>query len=232
MNGQPACVYVFMVVVFFFFLMIRRPPRSTLFPYTTLFRSGSAFGDRRSHPVWPRFHAACSRHDGTRGLVACIPGLCLARQARAHAAIDGGSFLSGHHRAGAVERLLEHLTGIRSGVLLLTNWWTTHRQCRRAPYQFGTRIDGRLRADTRRTRRALAARTRTRRWDRCARRRNSHRIECSARNRAAAVGDDAWDVAVMGNSVVPFFVRRDTGSLLDVANGCATTGQRELQPER
>src|SRR6516165_12115034 len=29
---------------FFFFLMIRRPPRSTLFPYTTLFRS---FGARR-----------------------------------------------------------------------------------------------------------------------------------------------------------------------------------------
>src|SRR5256885_9956112 len=26
----------------FFFLMIRRPPRSTLFPYTTLFRSGGA----------------------------------------------------------------------------------------------------------------------------------------------------------------------------------------------
>src|SRR5256885_16925516 len=26
---------------FFFFLMIRRPPRSTLFPYTTLFRSRS-----------------------------------------------------------------------------------------------------------------------------------------------------------------------------------------------
>src|SRR2546426_3688715 len=28
-----------MLVFFFFFLMIRRPPRSTLFPYTTLFRS-------------------------------------------------------------------------------------------------------------------------------------------------------------------------------------------------
>src|SRR3712207_7357133 len=27
------------IVMFFFFLMIRRPPRSTLFPYTTLFRS-------------------------------------------------------------------------------------------------------------------------------------------------------------------------------------------------
>src|SRR5256885_13133555 len=35
----------------FFFLMIRRPPRSTLFPYTTLFRSSPAFvcnrGDER-----------------------------------------------------------------------------------------------------------------------------------------------------------------------------------------
>src|SRR5258708_314436 len=29
-----------LVFVLFFFLMIRRPPRSTLFPYTTLFRSG------------------------------------------------------------------------------------------------------------------------------------------------------------------------------------------------
>src|SRR5258707_11609070 len=29
---------------FFFFLMIRRPPRSTLFPYTTLFRSCSRLG--------------------------------------------------------------------------------------------------------------------------------------------------------------------------------------------
>src|SRR2546430_17242333 len=29
-----------MLLSFFFFLMIRRPPRSTLFPYTTLFRSG------------------------------------------------------------------------------------------------------------------------------------------------------------------------------------------------
>src|SRR5271169_7112232 len=27
------------MICFFFFLMIRRPPRSTLFPYTTLFRS-------------------------------------------------------------------------------------------------------------------------------------------------------------------------------------------------
>src|ERR1039457_7411373 len=32
-------------VFFFFFLMIRRPPRSTLFPYTTLFRSAFNYED-------------------------------------------------------------------------------------------------------------------------------------------------------------------------------------------
>ena len=31
--------FCFVLFLFFFFLMIRRPPRSTLFPYTTLFRS-------------------------------------------------------------------------------------------------------------------------------------------------------------------------------------------------
>src|SRR2546427_12552058 len=34
--------------LFFFFLMIRRPPRSTLFPYTTLFRSGLLVSFERS----------------------------------------------------------------------------------------------------------------------------------------------------------------------------------------
>src|SRR5260364_481810 len=32
-------LFFFVPFFFFFFLMIRRPPRSTLFPYTTLFRS-------------------------------------------------------------------------------------------------------------------------------------------------------------------------------------------------
>src|SRR5438270_12935602 len=40
----------FTLATFFFFLMIRRPPRSTLFPYTTLFRSHvGIFED--PHPV-------------------------------------------------------------------------------------------------------------------------------------------------------------------------------------
>src|SRR5215210_8505388 len=33
--------FIFVCFLFFFFLMIRRPPRSTLFPYTTLFRSAT-----------------------------------------------------------------------------------------------------------------------------------------------------------------------------------------------
>src|SRR2546430_13519886 len=37
---------------FFFFLMIRRPPRSTLFPYTTLFRSKK--GVKRVSHFWPQ----------------------------------------------------------------------------------------------------------------------------------------------------------------------------------
>src|SRR5215469_6610381 len=41
---------------FFFFLMIRRPPRSTLFPYTTLFRSALRRGTRR-----PAVHAVSAR---------------------------------------------------------------------------------------------------------------------------------------------------------------------------
>src|SRR2546426_5556848 len=39
---------------FFFFLMIRRPPRSTLFPYTTLFRSRGHAGRRRRPCRRPR----------------------------------------------------------------------------------------------------------------------------------------------------------------------------------
>src|SRR6266446_8789915 len=44
---------------FFFFLMIRRPPRSTLFPYTTLFRS-------RCAATRPRPGAPCRAETPTR----------------------------------------------------------------------------------------------------------------------------------------------------------------------
>src|SRR5205809_8051189 len=55
---------LFVYDLHFFFLMVRRPPRSTLFPYTTLFRSmvgsphrcrrGMAHPDRRLYPSTSR----------------------------------------------------------------------------------------------------------------------------------------------------------------------------------
>src|SRR5207248_9661568 len=50
-----------LLVFYFFFLMIRRPPRSTLFPYTTLFRSR-------------RVHATDGDHDGLHVHVGCDGG--------------------------------------------------------------------------------------------------------------------------------------------------------------
>src|SRR3712207_7601464 len=46
--------------VMFFFLMIRRPPRSTLFPYTTLFRSGPV---RLGFDFWTWRARILSDHD-------------------------------------------------------------------------------------------------------------------------------------------------------------------------
>src|SRR2546422_11607087 len=47
--------------LFFFFLMIRRPPRSTLFPYTTLFRSRGLqdLPDRLVAPLLPHEGPDC-----------------------------------------------------------------------------------------------------------------------------------------------------------------------------
>src|SRR3712207_9359030 len=63
----------FRCTLLFFFLMIRRPPRSTLFPYTTLFRSpASETGGKRkrfrrgdSFPL-PLHHLKGEHHGGRR----------------------------------------------------------------------------------------------------------------------------------------------------------------------
>src|SRR6202046_5869654 len=56
--GEPVTLLdayaVLCLLLFFFFLMIRRPPRSTLFPYTTLFRSKT---DWRTLAANPNFWA-------------------------------------------------------------------------------------------------------------------------------------------------------------------------------
>src|ERR1035437_4335515 len=55
-QSEPTCISATACVSLscFFFLMIRRPPRSTLFPYTTLFRSGAFDGNNGISALWHR----------------------------------------------------------------------------------------------------------------------------------------------------------------------------------
>src|SRR5437879_12334502 len=46
----------------FFFLLIRRPPRSTLFPYTTLFRSGANGKSLQRHEKTPNIQRRMQLH--------------------------------------------------------------------------------------------------------------------------------------------------------------------------
>src|SRR2546430_8193863 len=57
-----------MFLFFFFFLMIRRPPRSTLFPYTTLFRSGGVISGRLVERIDARFVIATGATIGALAL--------------------------------------------------------------------------------------------------------------------------------------------------------------------
>src|SRR3712207_8830238 len=74
-------------MLYFFFLMIRRPPRSTLFPYTTLFRSAppaahagdDRLGELRS-AVDPRRAGLGPHQQVRRGL----PGQALLRRSEEH----------------------------------------------------------------------------------------------------------------------------------------------------
>src|SRR3712207_8794037 len=66
-----------MPYLFIFFLMIRRPPRSTLFPYTTLFRSHAADvqpgpGGHRARPADP---ARRRRDRSVTALLSALPAL-------------------------------------------------------------------------------------------------------------------------------------------------------------
>src|SRR5471030_3446049 len=61
---HPACSL--RLFLLFFFLMIRRPPRSTLFPYTTLFRSPLGSSSPGSGAGWSRAFAATRDRKSTR----------------------------------------------------------------------------------------------------------------------------------------------------------------------
>src|SRR3989454_7996335 len=65
--GSASCCHLV-----FFFLMIRRPPRSTLFPYTTLFRSRRRGDLRRGVP--DRHHRGTARVTRLEGKIALVTG--------------------------------------------------------------------------------------------------------------------------------------------------------------
>src|SRR3712207_7659027 len=67
----PICL----IVRFFFFLMIRRPPRSTLFPYTTLFRSRAYPSASLLHKVELAQKYSSVFHSPTHSSLGLGPGL-------------------------------------------------------------------------------------------------------------------------------------------------------------
>src|SRR5438552_16995701 len=58
--------YFLIFIFFIFFLMLRRPPRSTLFPYTTLFRSAGLRPSRGCWTLRPTFCVPRSTLDEER----------------------------------------------------------------------------------------------------------------------------------------------------------------------
>ena len=67
--------------MYFFFLMIRRPPRSTLFPYTTLFRSKFNKTEQELETVLDRWYYFLKHADD----LDAVPGSLKVEQPIAHA---------------------------------------------------------------------------------------------------------------------------------------------------
>src|SRR2546429_8538312 len=80
---------------YFFFLMIRRPPRSTLFPYTTLFRSSvglepllpppNPVSSRRGHHAVPSRDRKSTRLNSSHGYISYAV-FCLKKKKNVYAA--------------------------------------------------------------------------------------------------------------------------------------------------
>src|SRR2546430_314458 len=107
--------------MFFFFLMIRRPPRSTLFPYTTLFRSLEPFPGLRRAPLRARAGACVTQmHYAKRGHITPEMEFVALREnmgreaalhsAREHARDDRSSLLHQHRGESFGASLPEFVT--------------------------------------------------------------------------------------------------------------------------
>src|SRR6185436_20359055 len=94
------------LVTLFFFLMIRRPPRSTLFPYTTLFRSdvlkyAAAAPAGRCRDQGPRADRKSTRLNSSHQIISyavfCLKkkkrGLTLVKRGRTHSMVEAEGLL-------------------------------------------------------------------------------------------------------------------------------------------
>src|SRR3989337_2913314 len=112
---------LFLFPLFFFFLMIRRPPRSTLFPYTTLFRSSASFdlisvylvfliGSRLYSRRDRKSTRLNSSHDSISYAVFCLNKKARARgrrrstAARLRSSIRGADAVRSHRKAMRLSR--------------------------------------------------------------------------------------------------------------------------------
>src|SRR3712207_7608641 len=84
------------MILYFFFLMIRRPPRSTLFPYTTLFRSLRFEGPWLETTMWE------------------IPALAIVNELRSRAATKGMSRFEIDVLYARAKRSEEHTSELQS----------------------------------------------------------------------------------------------------------------------
>src|SRR3712207_8118114 len=105
----------------FFFLMIRRPPRSTLFPYTTLFRSVGADPGRHGRAGVPRPAARVRRPHGT------------GRPDRLAVTVAS-------HPPGPAARSEEHTSELQSRQYLVCRLLLEKKKTEKAPYISTTRI--------------------------------------------------------------------------------------------
>src|SRR2546422_8221549 len=87
----------------FFFLMIRRPPRSTLFPYTTLFRSHGILGEHAGGGAARGGHEQCDV-DRTVGLEPGGSSRCGEAARRSHRPVGDGLERGGGGRGGGGHR--------------------------------------------------------------------------------------------------------------------------------
>src|SRR5207249_10172932 len=114
-----SAIYRYVTSLYFFFLMIRRPPRSTLFPYTTLFRSP------RNGAV-KRFRSSVARVF-SRGSFASLSSRVMRRSARSLASRDRKStrLNSSHVSISYAVFCLKKKKQIKTGVVVFDTVYIT-----------------------------------------------------------------------------------------------------------